>query len=97
MRFLLAKVLPNPLKLINEGDTLAFSIAAADGDNDAIRYSLVRDAKALGYRLAAYEEIFDPANPTGRQLQEPRREAEQGAHQPESALAPTRPVRRTIK
>jgi len=37
------RILPMPLQLINEGETLAFTVVAADADRDAVQLSLVHD------------------------------------------------------
>jgi hypothetical protein len=37
------RILPMPLQLINEGETLAFTVVAADPDRDAVQLSLVYD------------------------------------------------------
>jgi hypothetical protein len=37
------RILPTPLQLINEGETLAFTVVATDADRDAVQLSLVYD------------------------------------------------------
>ncbi|MDD2761989.1 MAG: hypothetical protein PHH11_17065, partial [Methylomonas sp.] len=37
------KILPMPLQLVSEGDTLGFNLLGADADGDALRYSLIYD------------------------------------------------------
>jgi hypothetical protein len=37
------RILPLPLQLLREGETLAFTVKSADADNDAVQLSLIRD------------------------------------------------------
>ena len=38
------RLLPMPLQLVSEGETIAFTLLAADADNDAVRLSMLHDA-----------------------------------------------------
>ena len=37
-------LIPQPLKLVSEGDTVAFGLRGSDADGDVVRYALLRDA-----------------------------------------------------
>ncbi|MDZ4255508.1 MAG: putative Ig domain-containing protein, partial [Sulfuritalea sp.] len=56
------RILPMPLQLVNEGETLSFTLRAADADNDAVGINLVRDAD--GANAVPTGVIFDSATGT---------------------------------
>ncbi|MBK6595654.1 MAG: putative Ig domain-containing protein [Burkholderiales bacterium] len=56
------RILPMPLQLVNEGETLSFVLRAADADNDALGINLVRDAG--GANAVPAGVIFDSATGT---------------------------------
>ncbi|MES2205594.1 MAG: putative Ig domain-containing protein [Pseudomonadota bacterium] len=49
------KMLPMPLQLVREGDTLSFTVRTADADGDAVRLSLIHDENTPS------GVFFDPA------------------------------------